>query len=100
MTEQDKKTVDRIQELREQINHHNYLYYILDNPEASDAEYDRLFDQLVELEEKYPELVTSDSPTQRVGHHIVGRANYDPTVSGGPHGRQERIPDGAARKGG
>jgi len=67
MTEQDKKTVDRIQELREQINHHNYLYYVLDNPEFSDAEYDRLFDQLVELEEKYPELVTSDSPTQRVG---------------------------------
>lgn len=67
MTEQDKKTVDRIQGLREQINHHNYLYYVLDNPEVSDAEYDRLFDQLVELEEKYPELVTSDSPTQRVG---------------------------------
>jgi len=67
MTEQDKKTVDRIQELREQINHHNYLYYVLDNPEVSDAEYDRIFDQLVELEEKYPELVTSDSPTQRVG---------------------------------
>ena len=67
MTEQDKKTVDRIQGLREQINHHNYLYYVLDNPEVSDAEYDRIFDQLVELEEKYPELVTSDSPTQRVG---------------------------------
>ena len=67
MTEQDKKTVDRIQELREQINHHNYLYYVLDNPEVSDAEYDWLFDQLVELEEKYPELVTPDSPTQRVG---------------------------------
>jgi len=67
MTGQDKKTVDRIQELREQINHHNYLYYVLDNPEVSDAEYDRIFDQLVELEEKYPELVTSDSPTQRVG---------------------------------
>jgi DNA ligase (NAD+) len=67
MTEQEKKTVDGIQELREQINHHNYLYYVLDNPEVSDAEYDRLFDQLVELEEKYPELVTSDSPTQRVG---------------------------------
>ena len=67
MTEQDKKDVERIQELREQINHHDYLYYVLDNPEVSDAEYDRLFDQLVELEEKYPELVTSDSPTQRVG---------------------------------
>jgi DNA ligase (NAD+) len=67
MTEQEKNAVDRIQKLREQINHHNYLYYVLDNPEVSDAEYDRIFDQLVRWEEKYPELVTPDSPTQRVG---------------------------------
>jgi DNA ligase (NAD+) len=63
----DKRIADRIQVLREQINHHNYLYYVLDSPEISDAEYDRLFDQLVELEQKHPELVTPDSPTQRVG---------------------------------
>jgi len=63
----DKKAIDRIQALREQINYHNYRYYILDNPEISDAEYDRLFDELSELENKYPELITSDSPTQRVG---------------------------------
>ncbi len=59
--------MDRIQELRERINYHNYRYYVLDNPEISDAEYDRLFDELVELEKRYPELVTTDSPTQRVG---------------------------------
>ena len=63
----DKKAIDRIQALREQINYHNYRYYVLDNPEISDAEYDRLFDELSELEKKYPELITSDSPTQRVG---------------------------------
>ena len=62
-----RKTIDRIQELREQINHHNHLYYILDNPEISDAEYDRLFDELLGLEKRYPGLITSDSPTQRVG---------------------------------
>jgi DNA ligase (NAD+) len=62
-----RKTIDRIQELREQINYHNHLYYVLDNPEISDAEYDRLFDELLELEKRYPGLITSDSPTQRVG---------------------------------
>ena len=67
MTKPDKKTIEKVIDLREQINYHNYLYYILDSPEISDAEYDRLFDELVELEKKYPELVTSDSPTQRVG---------------------------------
>jgi DNA ligase (NAD+) len=61
------KIKKRIDDLREQINYHNYLYYILDNPEVSDAEYDRLFDELVDLEKKYPQFVTSDSPTQRVG---------------------------------
>jgi DNA ligase (NAD+) len=67
MPKPDKKIIDRIQELREQINYHNYLYYVLDSPEISDAEYDRLFDELLELEKKYPELITPDSPTQRVG---------------------------------
>ncbi|HUU41298.1 MAG TPA: NAD-dependent DNA ligase LigA [Desulfatiglandales bacterium] len=68
MPGQDKKNDKaRIQELRERINYHNHLYYVLDNPEISDAEYDRLFDELSELENKYPELVTPDSPTQRVG---------------------------------
>ncbi len=67
MAKPDKKTLQRIKELREQINHHNYFYYVLDSPEISDAEYDRLFDELVELEAKYPQLVAPDSPTQRVG---------------------------------
>lgn len=57
----------RASELREQINYHNYRYYVLDNPEIPDAEYDRLFRELQQLESKYPELVTPDSPTQRVG---------------------------------
>lgn len=56
-----------IEELRERIRHHNYLYYVLDRPEISDAEYDALFRRLQELEEEHPELVTPDSPTQRVG---------------------------------
>jgi DNA ligase (NAD+) len=53
--------------LREQINHHNYCYYVLDAPEISDAEYDRLMQRLDALEREYPELLTPDSPTQRVG---------------------------------
>jgi len=56
-----------MQRLREQIEHHNHQYYVLDRPEIPDAEYDRLFRELQELEAQYPELVTPDSPTQRVG---------------------------------
>jgi DNA ligase (NAD+) len=67
MQKMDEKVKKKIQELREKINYHNYLYYGLDSPEISDAEYDRFFDELVELEKKYPELITPDSPTQRVG---------------------------------
>ncbi|HDZ59945.1 MAG TPA: NAD-dependent DNA ligase LigA, partial [Actinobacteria bacterium] len=57
----------RVYELRRQLEHHNYLYYVLDQPEISDAEYDRLFNELKQLEEQYPQLRTADSPTQRVG---------------------------------
>ncbi len=57
----------RIKELRELINHHNYLYYVLDNPQISDAEYDKLMRELIDLESQFPELVTPDSPTQRIG---------------------------------
>ncbi len=64
----DKKVAEkRINELRDQINYHNYLYYVLDSPEISDAEYDRLMQELVDREKAYPDLVTPDSPTQRVG---------------------------------
>ena len=57
----------RIAELRKSINYHNYRYHVLDNPEISDVAYDQLMRELEELENKYPELVVSDSPTQRVG---------------------------------
>ncbi|MFC2001764.1 NAD-dependent DNA ligase LigA [Chloroflexota bacterium] len=57
----------RIEQLRADINHHNYRYYVLDSPEISDAEYDGLMRELKQLEEQYPRLLTPDSPTQRVG---------------------------------
>ncbi len=57
----------RHQELSRQLHHHSYLYHALDRPEISDAEYDRLMQQLLQLEEQHPELVTADSPSQRVG---------------------------------
>ncbi|MBE0508411.1 MAG: NAD-dependent DNA ligase LigA [Marinospirillum sp.] len=57
----------RIQSLRQQLNEHNYRYYVLDDPSVPDAEYDRLFRELQQLETEHPELITADSPTQRVG---------------------------------
>jgi DNA ligase (NAD+) len=57
----------RAAELRDLLDYHLYRYHVLDEPEISDAEYDRLYDELVALEEAQPELVTADSPTQRVG---------------------------------
>jgi len=63
-----RKDVERrIRELRKEIDEHNYRYHVLDDPEVEDAVYDRLFDELKRLEEENPELVTPDSPTQRVG---------------------------------
>jgi DNA ligase (NAD+) len=62
------QTVEReIEELRESLRHHEHLYYVLDQPEISDAEYDALMRRLQALEAQHPELVTADSPTQRVG---------------------------------
>lgn len=58
---------DRISRLRTELDRHNYLYYILDAPEIADAEYDALFRELLDLESQFPELMTSGSPTQRVG---------------------------------
>jgi DNA ligase (NAD+) len=57
----------RVEELREQINHHSYRYHVLDEPEVSDYDYDRLVRELREIEAEFPELLTPDSPTQRVG---------------------------------
>jgi len=58
---------DKAASLRDQIRHHNYQYHALDDPEVPDAEYDRLMRELQALEAEYPELVATDSPTQRVG---------------------------------
>src|SRR5260370_24020006 len=62
-----KRARAEIDKLSEQINHHNHLYYVLDNPELTDAEYDALMRRLEALEREHPELLTPDSPTQRVG---------------------------------
>ena len=78
MTERGSRTVtmtdvefqnarQRAEELRSIINYHNYRYYVLDSPEISDAEYDALMEELRTIEVEYPQLVTPDSPTQRVG---------------------------------
>ena len=58
---------ERASELRRLIRHHNHRYHVLDDPEIDDAAYDALFDELKALEEEHPELVSPDSPTQRVG---------------------------------
>src|SRR5215213_7237741 len=66
--DRDQRTAQlRVEELRAQIDYHNYRYYVLDEPEISDAEYDQLMRELRALEEAHPELVTPESPTQRVG---------------------------------
>ncbi|NNK48633.1 MAG: NAD-dependent DNA ligase LigA [Gemmatimonadetes bacterium] len=62
-----QSAVERIEELREMIRRHDHLYYVLDSPELSDAEYDVLFRELQEWEDSFPDLRTADSPTQRVG---------------------------------
>jgi DNA ligase (NAD+) len=67
MTAASKDLEKKIEALREKIRHHEYLYYVLDQPEISDAEFDKLMRQLKDLEAEHPELLTADSPTQRVG---------------------------------
>jgi len=62
-----KATTDKLESLKQQIRHHNYRYHVLDDPEVPDAEYDRLVRQLQAIESENPELITEDSPTQRVG---------------------------------
>jgi DNA ligase (NAD+) len=64
---EEKKIAEEIEDLREKLHHHGHLYYVLDQPEISDAEYDRMLRRLQELEAERPDLVTPDSPTQRVG---------------------------------
>jgi DNA ligase (NAD+) len=81
----------RLSELREQIRHHDYLYYVAARPEVTDDAYDRLMRELVQLEEAHPELVTPDSPTQRVSgtatdlfkpvEHLVAMLSLDNTTT-------------------
>ena len=74
-----------IEALRDQIRHHEYRYYVLDDPEISDGEFDRLMNQLKSLEAEHPELITPDSPTQRVGgkprEGVVKAAHSSPMLS-------------------
>ena len=62
-----KQARDRAERLRQDLEHHNRRYYVLDDPEIADAEYDRLFRELVALEQAHEDLRRQDSPTQRVG---------------------------------
>lgn len=63
--------IQRIEQLRDKLRYHNYRYYVLDDPVIEDNEYDQLLRELIDLESRYPELDSSDSPTQRVGHVIA-----------------------------
>ncbi len=63
----DRAAADRVEELKRLVRHHEYRYYVIDSPEISDTDYDALYQELKELEEAHPELITPDSPTQRVG---------------------------------
>ncbi|MDX2165279.1 MAG: NAD-dependent DNA ligase LigA, partial [Gammaproteobacteria bacterium] len=80
-----KHFAEQIQKLRDEINEHNYLYYVLDAPKVPDAEYDRLFHELRDLEQEHPELIAPDSPTQRVGikpaGHFAEIKHYIPMLS-------------------
>ncbi|MGP0099913.1 MAG: NAD-dependent DNA ligase LigA [Terriglobales bacterium] len=67
MSPPEKKPEKKIEALREKIRHHEYLYYVMDAPEISDADFDVLMNELKRLEAEHPELITPDSPTQRVG---------------------------------
>src|SRR3990172_6206421 len=67
-----EKILARAKQLRTEIERHNYRYYVLDRPQITDAEYDRLFRELQDIEQQYPQLVTPDSPTQRVGAAPLG----------------------------
>ena len=74
---------ERVRQLREEIEYHNYRYYVLDDPVISDAEYDELMQKLQRLEEQHPELITPDSPTQRVGSTPAGdfeQVEHDPPM--------------------
>ena len=67
MPDPNPQIIAKVEDLRKTLHHHNYQYHVLDDPEISDAEYDRLMRELIRLEETYPELTRPDSPSVRVG---------------------------------
>ncbi|MCL4244521.1 MAG: NAD-dependent DNA ligase LigA, partial [Candidatus Dadabacteria bacterium] len=67
----EKEAAEQIERLSREIDKHNYLYYVRNNPEISDSEFDAMLNELKELEARYPELVRPDSPTQRVGGWVA-----------------------------
>src|SRR5438309_4031628 len=80
-----KDVAANIEALREKIRHHEYRYFVLDDPEISDFDFDKLVEQLRKLEAEHPELITPDSPTQRVGgkprEGVVKVAHSSPMLS-------------------
>lgn len=75
IAESEQQIFNEIEQLRQQIRHNDKLYYIDNSPQISDAEYDKLFKQLVKLELEYPKFITADSPTQKVGGGIQEKFN-------------------------
>src|SRR6187401_867439 len=90
-TRTQKGVQQRLDELREQVDHHLHRYHVLDEPEISDAEFDRLFDELKALEEEHPDLITPESPTQRVGAPLSDR--FQKVRHRTPMGSLEKVTD-------
>ena len=67
MSTAQRTASERVAELRKELDYHSHRYYVLDDPEISDSDYDALLNELRDLEAEHPELLTPDSPTQRVG---------------------------------
>src|SRR5213592_154249 len=86
-----KEVQARVDELRAELNHHLYRYHVLDDPEISDAAYDRLYDELKALEDEHPDLITPDSPTQRVGAPLSDRFQKVQHLT--PMGSLEKVTD-------
>ncbi|PKP19564.1 MAG: DNA ligase (NAD(+)) LigA [Bacteroidetes bacterium HGW-Bacteroidetes-20] len=87
---------NQIEKLKNEINQHNYNYYVLDTPTISDFDFDQLLNQLIELEKQYPDFITADSPTQRVGGEIVKqfstvKHNYPMLSLGNTYSREDLI---------
>ncbi|HEY6836929.1 MAG TPA: NAD-dependent DNA ligase LigA [Gaiellaceae bacterium] len=90
-TRTQKGVQKRLDGLREEVNHHLYRYHVLDEPEISDADYDRLYDELKALEDEHPDLITPDSPTQRVGAPPSDRFRKVEHIT--PMGSLEKVTD-------